>query len=149
MIETVICKFIINHDDKRYIYTEKVASKGNVYFNMYDGKEFQSYNQDIFYSIFGQDEKLAIIRFLKYANEDILASPDFNQKMMPVCEQLEYVYNGIRKSKNYKNPSLWGSKSTLLSAITNYNRIISNRNIDVLEHNYENDYIRVNRQDNV
>lgn len=149
MLETTICKFIMNHDNKKYLYTEKVSSKGKIYFNIYDGKEFQSYNQDIFYSIFGENDKIAIIKFIRYASEDIVASPDFNKNMLTVCEQLEYVYNGIKKSKNIKNPSLWGSKSTLLLALNNYNKIISQRKTKEKEYNYENDYIRVNRQETV
>lgn len=141
-MDMIHTKFIMNVDNKRFIYTEKIVGRNEAYFNIYDGETFHKCNQDIYYSIFGTNEKISILDFIRYANDDILSGINFNERMLPVCKQLEYVYNGI-KNKNIKNPSLWGSKATLLSAINNYNKILEERPKEELTYDYEKDYIRV------
>ena len=145
---STIKKMIINRNDLEFIYAEKQKNMmGNITYLIYhqNTKPFV-YSEETFHSIYGEDKKYPLITFISSV-EDRLLELDINND-----KKLSYILKGFFEvskkinGKNYANPSLWGYKSTFITAIGLFNTLITvenNKQYLSNTHDYEEEYQRL------
>lgn len=140
----VIQKFIVNRNNLRNIYIEKLVGNFNniqyyVYHNM---NSYEVLSPDDFLNIYGNDERLTLFEIVDKIEIDLLTNNDKN--VIQILENLKILKNKFKNSN--VNPSLWGYRETFLSTIDNYNYILENREVEE-EHDYEKDLLRLQGND--
>lgn len=135
----VIEKFVIDRNNLRYIYTEKlIGNFHNVSYHIYtNADDYVSLTSDEFYSIYGEDYKASIKEFVKYSMGDILCSKDNISDTPLLIRDLRLLEKHFNKYNT--NPSLWGYRDTLLKSIDKYNYVVENRAMLEDEYNYADD----------
>lgn len=132
-------KFVINRNDKQYIYAEFFPDKGNSEYYIYQNENAYLMNADLFYSTYGMDKKITIMSYIKNVKSDIYINRTTDPRVKEILINLKKLEEKL-KNKPLDNPSLWGYKSTLLKTINIYNEVLDKD--EIIENNSYEDYIR-------
>ncbi len=145
---STIKKMIINRNDLEFLYAEKQKDMmGNINYLVYhQNVKPVVYSEETFHSIYGEDKKYPLITFISSVEDRLLELDISNDN------KLSYILKGFFevskkiKGKNYANPSLWGYKSTFITALGLFNTLITVENNEQYLSNtydYEEEYQRL------
>ena len=137
----ILNKFIINRNNQEYFYTEKIFGYDDIQYIVCTSKGELAYTPASFYETFGTDEKMPIIKFINIAEQNIITSDTPDERAPFIIDSLDKTKERIA-DKSLTNPSLWGYKSTFVTAIRLYNELIAEKEKDI-EQDYEEEYERL------
>lgn len=141
----VVQKFIINRNNLRNIYVEKLIGGFNntQYYIYHNINSFEVLSVDDFINIYGNDEKYSLYDAMNNIEIDLLINND--GQIETLLDNIKLLENKFKDSNEY-NPSLWGYRETLLSSIDSYNNLLEKRDV-IEEHDYEKDLLRLEGND--
>lgn len=133
---TVLSKFVINRNHLEFIYTEKHSTMNGIYYLVREEKKFVIYNQDTFHSIYGNDKKSSLLKFMQRVDFDVLTSDIENKETAKLGLDVYTLEENLKK-QNTINPSLEGYGYTFVSIIDKYNDIIAKRLLEEKDMSFE------------